>query len=148
MIIAGLLLALKLDDRKAIISLVFIILFPIALFVSVGIGSEYSPEALTRKNGDTVVQALEQYYAEKGAYPIALVDLVPTHLATIPEPRVFEGGWKNAIDNEWEYQVISDSFRLRFWYLTFDDIEYCEYSSKSQQWTAELGGSCTFGILE
>ena len=147
-IIAGLLLALKLDGRRALISLLFIILFPVALFVSTGIGSRYSPEASTLKSGDTIVQALEQYYAEKGIYPPTLIDLVPTHLATVPEPRVFEGGWEGTVSSEWEYQVISDTFRLRFWYLTLDDIEYCEFSSQSQQWITELRGNCTFSMLE
>jgi hypothetical protein len=147
-IIAGLLLALKLDRRRAIISLLFIILFPVTLFVSAGIGSKYSPEALTRKSGDTIVQALEQYYVEEGIYPPTLVDLVPTYLTTIPEPRVFEGGWEGMINDEWEYQVISDTFSLRFWYLTLDDIEYCEYSSQSRQWITELRENCTFSMLE
>ncbi|MGH9867022.1 MAG: hypothetical protein ACREAA_02510 [Candidatus Polarisedimenticolia bacterium] len=36
------------------------------------------------RRGDTIISALEAYRSSSGSYPVALEDLVPTHMPTVP----------------------------------------------------------------
>jgi hypothetical protein len=50
--------------------------------------------AETKRRGDLVRQALEQYRSRTGTFPRELQSLVPTYIDTIPKPRVGRKVWK------------------------------------------------------
>lgn len=84
-VVAGLWLISSLVGWRKVAALLIGVVFPAALFVSIRFGDSRSPDAATRRNGNAIVQALESYYEDEGVYPVALVELVPKHLANLPQ---------------------------------------------------------------
>ena len=82
------------------------IAFPLLFWQSILIGSEGSPDAITRRNGILMAQALNAFYADNHVYPTALEQLAPTYLAKIPDDPQSPGGWL--------YKLSSESFILGY----------------------------------
>ncbi len=91
--------------RKAVVLLVSIV-FPLLFWQSMLIGSESSPDAITRKNGVLMARALNAYYIDKHVYPTTLEELAPKYLATIPDEPQSPGGWL--------YKLTSTGFALGY----------------------------------
>ena len=49
--------------------------------------SLYAQNELARARAATVIAAVDRYHAERGSYPKALADLVPTYLPSIPRAK-------------------------------------------------------------
>jgi uncharacterized membrane protein (Fun14 family) len=103
------------------------ILFPAALFVSLWIGADNSPDTITRRNGDAIVQSLERYHAETGTYPSELIGLVPAVLTALPEKPQTVGGWLYTItDNEYTLGYVDGVDQYGYW--------VCVHSSENPKW--------------
>ena len=47
----------------------------------------------TKRAGDRLIAALEEFRTVHGVYPARIEDLAPDHLQEIPEPSAGETGW-------------------------------------------------------
>jgi hypothetical protein len=99
-----------------------------AMYYSVEAGDWRSPEDTTRRNGDLIIQALDQYHATSGHYPEKLTQLEPTYLATLPEAETTQG-------TGWLYESDGHDFTLGYWYWPDRwNTRVCLYASPGQTW--------------
>lgn len=64
---------------------------------------------VTQQRGDEIAEALESYYEQLGAYPLALGDLVPDTITGLPRPAM--GLWR---DQSFHYSTSMDDYLLEF----------------------------------
>ena len=108
-------------------------LFLVYIFV-LGLGgcSKWSDEKVdeSKKRGDRIIAALENYRNEHSAYPNSLNDLMPKYLKSI-EPPV-------AGNCKWRYDTYEDGKAFR---LIFEDETPDEptgwYDSKKERWSLD-----------
>jgi hypothetical protein len=105
-LVASLAMLLLLPKWRKAVALLIGIAFPLLFWQSMLIGSEGSPDAITRRNGILMAQALNAFYAEHHMYPMALEELAPKYLATIPADPQSAGGWL--------YRLTTDGFALGY----------------------------------
>jgi len=116
--------------RKLIALLVGFAL-PAVFLASVWMGEEQSPEEITQRNGDVIVQALGQYHTESGVYPTDLAELVPAHLNELPEARTMQ-------DTGWLYTSDTRKYTLGYWHYPDKlGVILCLHSSKITGWQCE-----------
>lgn len=101
---------------------------PAAFVASVLLGETQSPEDITQRNGNIIVQALEQRRSESGVYPTSLDKLVPVCLNELPEALTTQG-------TGWLYTSDGSQYTLGYW----DDprwfgVNLCLHSSESKGW--------------
>jgi len=101
----------------------------ILLAAGCGRNSDYwssNGEAETKRRGDVVVAALEEYHAKNGCYPNNLNTLVPGYATDIPMPIIGKRMWQyNVIPADDRYElrvetmsrnmVLSYSLGLKVW---------------------------------
>lgn len=75
-IICAVWMIMTLKAWRKLAALVLGVVFPLSMFYSVLAGGMETPETVTQRNGDTIVQALYQYRAGVGRFPPSLADLV------------------------------------------------------------------------
>jgi hypothetical protein len=109
----------------------------LGVLTAVPLGYELSDQARTTQNGDLIVQAARNYYADHGSYPATIVKLIPKYLPSWP--KIYgKPGWPG-YSVDWKYQAEPDRFLLGFEYLKFeDDQEMCVYTSDQNQWSCEF----------
>ncbi len=105
-IIASIVMLVLLPKWRKTVALLVGIAFPLLFWQSMLIGSKGSPDAITRRNGIVMAQALNVYYADNRAYPIALEKLTPKYLAKVPDDPQSPGGWL--------YKLTNDGFALGY----------------------------------
>jgi hypothetical protein len=76
--------------------------------------------------GNTIVDALEKYRADKGKYPEQLELLVPDYLSKIPKHRVST--------KKWEYRGGGENFVLLFSPNAKSTYPNCSYVSQHGEW--------------
>jgi hypothetical protein len=103
---AGLAMLLLLPKWRKTVVLLVSIAFPLLFWQSILIGSEGSPDAITRRNGILMAQALKAYDADNHVYPTALEELAPKYLARVPDDPQSPGGWL--------YKLTGDGFALGY----------------------------------
>lgn len=72
-------------------------------------GESRSPEIVTRRNADMIVQALYAYRSAMGTFPTTLSELEPAHLEIIPRARTTQ-------ETGWLFEGSDDHFVLGYWY--------------------------------
>lgn len=84
----------------------------------------------TTQYGHQIVQSLEEYRSNEGAYPDALSSLVPSYAPSIPRPTT---GFRS-----WHYWVSpgGDAFELAF-FANRDGYPSKTYYSHSQRWEVD-----------
>jgi hypothetical protein len=108
-------------------ALLMIVAFPVALFISIDTGYERSPDAIIRRNGQAIVQALEQYHEKTGTYPKSLEELVPTYLNPLPtEPKTIWGWLYTSSDDDFTLGYVCDVGKLGY--------DVCVYTSETREW--------------
>jgi hypothetical protein len=105
-IIAGFIMLVLLPRWRKTVVLLMSIAFPLLFWQSILIGSEVSPETITRKNGVLIAQALKAYHLDHRTYPVVLEELAPKYLAILPDDPESPGGWL--------YKLTSDGFALGY----------------------------------
>jgi hypothetical protein len=104
---------------------------PMVFSASIWVGENQSPEKVTRRNGDKIAYALEQYYAETGEYPTELNDLVPANLTELPQALTTQG-------TGWLYTSSTNQYTLGYWHYPHKlGVVLCLYSSESKNWQCE-----------
>ena len=83
---------------------VLFMLIPVAMCFS-GCASEQVKIEESKRRGDEIIHALEEFRAEKGHYPRALNELLPKYMPEIPPPT-----WGL---REWQYTVATNEISLR-----------------------------------
>jgi hypothetical protein len=116
--------------RKTVVLLVGVA-FPILFLQSILIGSEGSPDTITRKNGVLIAQALKAYHVDHHTYPATLEELVPKYLATIPaEPESTSGWLYKVTDDDFALGYVSDVEKFGYW--------VCIYTATATDWECPL----------
>jgi hypothetical protein len=105
-IIASIVMLALLPKWRKTAALLVGIAFPLLFWQSMLIGSEGSPDAITRRNGILMAQALNAFYADNHRYPTALEELTPIYLVKIPDDPQSPGGWL--------YKLSSEGFTLGY----------------------------------
>ena len=127
-IVTALWMIWSLPRWRKLIAVLVGVLFPAMLFASIWIGDTQSPEENTQRNGNVIVQALEQCYAETGTYPAKLIELVPTYLTEVPEALTTQG-------TGWLYTATASQYTLGYWhYPRKFGVTLCLHSSESEGW--------------
>lgn len=131
-IISGYVLALSLNGLKRLIGVMFALAIPFTLLISFFIGNQYSPVAVTRRNGDTIIaEALKRYYTDHHTYPASLSDLQPDYLDDLHEPSSL-----------WGWLYVGDGTDYSLGYVTYiDKIGYsiCKISASTPEWECPRG---------
>jgi hypothetical protein len=125
-LVASLILAATLNGNRKFAAGVMAVLFPVTLFLSSTRGIGSSPE---KRNGQVVVEALEAYHAENGAYPQWLHELMPTYLADLKEPSTI-WGWLYFPDVNADEFTLAYVTRVGQWVLYSFDA----YRSNTGEW--------------
>jgi hypothetical protein len=113
--------------RKLVAPLV-VLLIPTAFWMSIQQGNAQSPEQITQRHGDRIVQALQAYHAAQRSYPAALTDLVPKYLPGLPNALTTQG-------MGWLYQTDSQQYTLGYWhYPSREEVILCRHRSTSPSW--------------
>jgi hypothetical protein len=73
--------------------------------------SDDAPLAESKRRGATVVEALERYHADHGAYPGTLQELTPAYVPAIQPPTWGTGEWRY---RRFEQRVSGDSVARYF----------------------------------
>jgi len=124
--------------RKVVAPLVSL-LIPAAFWLSIWQGDAQSPEQITQRHGDQIVQALESYYAAQHSYPAALADLVPGYVSTVPEAVTTQG-------MGWLYHTDSREYMLGYWhYPDKEAVILCRYRSASPAWNCAVTANTVQG---
>ncbi len=131
-IVAGLWMVWSLPRWRKLAALVVGVVLPVTFLASISIGETRSPETVTEKNGDRIVQALEQYHLETGTYPTELTGLAPVYLAALPEALTTQG-------TGWLYTSNDKQYTLGYWHdPDRDGATLCLHSSESKNWECEF----------
>jgi hypothetical protein len=105
-----------------------VLLIPYAFWSSIWQGDAQSPEKVTQRHGDQIVQALESYQAAQRRYPVALTELVPIYLPSLPTALTTQG-------TGWLYHTDSQQYTLGYWhYPSKEAAILCRYHSTSPSW--------------
>ena len=133
-IVASLVMLLLLPKWRKTVALLVGIAFPLLFWQSMLIGSEGSPDAITRRDGILMAQALNAFYADNRAYPTALEELAPKYLAKVPDDPQSSGGWL--------YKLTSDGFALGYvsWVDKFG-YSVCFLTPQDTDWNCPLNVS-------
>ena len=130
-IVAALWMVWSLPRWRKFAALIMGVAVPVGLVVSVLIGNTQSPETITEKNGNRIVQALEQYHLETGAYPTELTKLVPVYFAAVPEAHTTQG-------TGWLYTANDNQYTLGYWYYPEKyGVTLCLHSTENNKWECE-----------
>ncbi len=130
-VIGASLVMLLLPKWRKTVALLVGIAFPLLFWQSMLIGSEGSPDAITRRNGILMAQALNAYHADHHVYPTALEELAPKYLAKVPDDPQSSGGWL--------YKLTSDGFALGYvsWVDKFG-YSVCFLTPQDTDWNCPL----------
>lgn len=144
-LIGGVWMLFSLPGWRKTAALLFFPALPAMLYFSLELGRTQSPISKTERNGDLIVQALNDYHADTGSYPEKVEDLEPTYMTDIP------GATTNRYANwykGWLYSADGDDFHLGFtdppgqW-----DVEVCYYGSQNPEWECDVWGYMDWGPL-
>lgn len=83
----------------------------------------------TRLRGVAVIEALNRYRQDHGAYPTTLEALRPQYLESIPQPTAGEGRWRYD-------RMAADEYRLACWMNT-TAYPRIWYTSRSSTWEVD-----------
>lgn len=126
-LVVGIWMVWSLPGWRKAAALLMSIAFPVALFISINIGYERSPDAIIRRNGQAIVQALEQYHEKTGTYPKSLEELVPTYLNPLPtEPKTIWGWLYTSSDDDFTLGYVCDVGKLGY--------SVCVYTPEAREW--------------
>lgn len=128
-IVTGVWTAWSLPRWRKLTALMIGIVFPAAFFASIWVGASWSPESITKKNGDLIVQSLEQYYVENGVYPTELTELVPGYLTGLPKALTTQR-------TGWLYTSTINQYTLGYWHSpgSYGIVTLCLHQSRSKKW--------------
>ena len=116
-----------------------VLLIPCAFWMSIWQGDAQSPEKVTQYHGDQIVQAVDSYHAAQRGYPVALTELVPIYLPSLPEALTTQG-------TGWLYHTGSQQYTLGYWhYPDKDGVLLCRYRSASPVWKCEVTATTVQG---
>ncbi|MEA4907237.1 MAG: hypothetical protein VB089_06450 [Anaerolineaceae bacterium] len=140
-IAVGMLAAVKLDGRRRLAGLGFMVLAPLALTGAFRLGWQVSYLDLTAARAGQIQTALERYHAREGRYPQALAELAPRDLLWVPGQLILNG-------EHWCYQAQADGYRLgAFYRQTFSlPLSLRVYASAGAP--AEADWACTARLAE
>lgn len=102
---AGMVMTFALNGRRQVAGLLFIVLVPLLLYLSLVRGWDVSYHAITEARAERIAQSLEEYKQREGVYPATLDALTPRYLLRMPQPVEMRG-------ESWCYQGGDDFFRL------------------------------------
>ena len=91
--------------RCRLLPLLFLLIYPTAVFVSIMFADRFSPESRREAYLEVVAQQLDWYRADHGRYPESLDQLIPTYLDNLREPETVWG---------WLYVATDDGFSLGY----------------------------------
>jgi hypothetical protein len=124
-------IAWSLRRWRKLIALLVVFVLPAVFWASVLTGDTQSPEGITEKNGDMIVQALEQYHDANGMYPTHLAELVPVHLSELPEALTTQG-------TGWLYTSDARKYTLGYWHYPHKlGVILCLHDSETTEWQCE-----------
>jgi hypothetical protein len=131
-LIAALAIAYATQGRRRKFAFLLGIMFPVSLFLSFVVGLSFTEEKVAQRNGDQIIQALDQHRLTTGKYPANLSDLLPIYLPELP-PLLLR-------DNTgWLYHSDGDAFTLEFkYYPDRRVIGSCMFSSQQPHWDCDL----------
>jgi hypothetical protein len=136
--VGAILLLVKLPGKRKLVAAILFPLFPVVLYLSLQAGSEFSPEAKIKSDGEIVAQALNGYRAMNGRYPVKLQDLVPQYLTDLKEPETVWGWLYKASENEFSLGYVWDVDRMGY--------SVCVYPSTGSKWNCLTYSSGPFDI--
>jgi hypothetical protein len=111
-----------------LIAPLIVLLIPTAFWISIQHGDAQSPEQITQRHGDRIIQALDAYHADQRSYPAALTALVPRYLPSLPDARTTQ-------ETGWLYQTDSQQYMLGYWYDPDKAVvTVCRYHSTNPSW--------------
>jgi hypothetical protein len=124
-------MAWSLPRWRKLTALLVGLLLPGAFLASVRMGDAQSPERITERNGDVIIQALEKHHIENGVYPTNLAELVPAHLNELPEALTTQG-------TGWLYTSDTREYTLGYWHYPHKfGVILCLHSSETAGWQCE-----------
>jgi hypothetical protein len=125
-LLSGIFLGFHLIGWRKLTGILIGIGFPFVMFISIDLGMYFDPDSIIKRNGDTIIGALNEYHSDQGRYPEKLDDLVPTHLAELKEPGTMWG---------WLYIAEKENFTLGYVeYIDEWGYSICKYSAVIPEW--------------
>lgn len=97
--------ALYWKGRRRFLPLLFLLIYPITVSISIVVADRFSPESRREAYGEVIAQQLDRYRADYGNYPETLDQLVPSYLDDLKEPETVWG---------WLYVATDDGFSLGY----------------------------------
>ena len=104
-VLAGFVLIFYMPGFRKLSAAAIMVLSPIIMFLSMDIGMNYTFDALTKRNGEHVIDALEKHLHDYGYYPSNLSELIPSYIDDLQEPNTVWG---------WLYHLEDDSYALGY----------------------------------
>ncbi|MEP7285138.1 MAG: hypothetical protein ABI947_05145 [Chloroflexota bacterium] len=122
---AALILLVFLPGKRKLFAGVIVLTIPISIWLSIEVGSTFSPDAIIEQDARTIAQALVQYHSVYKTYPKTLKELVPQYIANLHEPTTLWG---------WVYKTTEDTFFIGYvTYIDRDGYSLCYWSLESSQ---------------
>lgn len=126
-ITSGLLLSRILPRGRKSLILLVLIGFPIMFFISVSFGYLYTPTLRNERDGQKVVQALDEYHRRNGKYPATLDQLrSDSRILFIEKPPTIWGWLYTASQDDYVLGFVNDVDKFGYW--------VCIYRSHSSKW--------------
>jgi hypothetical protein len=134
-VIATLWIMLRVAIWRKVAAFALLITFSLLMWQGVLYGEARSPEMITQRNGDTIIQALDQYYTKHNRFPASLQELIPVYLPILPDAQTTQG-------TGWLYDVSGKEYTLGYWYWPErEGTMLCKYNSSTTKDWACLSAS-------